>query len=59
MMKEMSGATRATVETAVFAASAADVTDVVVGGRHLVAKGKHVKVDVAAELAASIAAVTA
>ncbi len=50
--------TGGTVETAVFAASAADVTDVVVDGRHLVAEGKHVKVDVAAELAASIAAVT-
>ena len=46
------------VETAVFAAAAADVRDVVVSGKHLVAEGKHVKYDVAAELAASIAAVT-
>ncbi|WP_433163390.1 formimidoylglutamate deiminase [Kribbella sp. CA-247076] len=50
--------TGATVETAVFAASAADVIDVVVGGRQVVADGNHVKLDVAAELAASIAAVT-
>jgi cytosine/adenosine deaminase-related metal-dependent hydrolase len=45
-------------ETAVFAASAADVRDVVVSGQHVVADGNHAKVDVAAELAASIAAVT-
>ncbi|GAA1713954.1 formimidoylglutamate deiminase [Kribbella yunnanensis] len=50
--------TGGTVETAVFAASAADVTDVVSDGRHLVADGKHVALDVAAELASSIAAVT-
>ncbi|MFC9694086.1 formimidoylglutamate deiminase [Kribbella sp. NPDC056951] len=50
--------TGGTVETAVFAASAADVTDVVSDGRHLVADGKHIALDVAAELAASIAAVT-
>ncbi|MEU4606791.1 formimidoylglutamate deiminase [Kribbella sp. NPDC023972] len=48
-----------TVETAVFAASAADVTDVVVGGRQMVAEGKHVKLDVASELSAAIVAVTA
>ncbi|TDD28746.1 formimidoylglutamate deiminase [Kribbella turkmenica] len=51
--------TGGTVETAVFAASAADVTDVVVGGRRLVADGNHVKLDVAAELTASIGVVTA
>jgi cytosine/adenosine deaminase-related metal-dependent hydrolase len=50
--------TGGTVETAVFAASAADVRDVVVSGRHLVVHGKHVKLDVAAELGTSIAAVT-
>ena len=50
--------TGASVETAVFAASAADVVDVVVSGRHLVASGNHVKLDVAAELEAAIAAVT-
>ncbi|MET7278271.1 formimidoylglutamate deiminase [Kribbella sp. NPDC005582] len=50
--------TGGTVETAVFAASAADVTDVVVDGRHLVAGGNHVSMDVPAELAASIGAVT-
>ncbi|MFB6723767.1 formimidoylglutamate deiminase [Kribbella sp. NPDC056345] len=50
--------TGGTVETAVFAASAADVTDVVSGGRHLVAEGKHARLDAPAELAASIAVVT-
>jgi formiminoglutamate deiminase len=50
--------TGGTVETAVFAASAADVVAVVVDGRHLVADGKHVNLDVPAELAASIGAVT-
>jgi len=50
--------TGGTVETAVFAASAADVREVVVSGKHVVADGKHREMDVAAELAASIAAVT-
>jgi formiminoglutamate deiminase len=50
--------TGGTVETAVFAASAADVSDVVVSGKHLVVDGKHAKLDVAADLATSIAAVT-
>jgi len=50
--------TGGTVESAVFAASAADVRDVVVSGRHLVADGKHAGMDVAAELATSIATVT-
>ena len=42
------------IETAVFAASAADVTSVVSSGRVVVAEGKHVSVDVAAELEAAI-----
>ena len=50
--------TGGTVETLVFATSAADVSDVVVSGKHLVVDGKHASMDVAAELAASIAAVT-
>jgi formiminoglutamate deiminase len=50
--------TGGTVETAVFAASGADVSDVIVSGKHLVADGEHVNFDVAAGLAASIAAVT-
>jgi formiminoglutamate deiminase len=41
----------------VAAATAADVTDVVVGGRHVVRGGAHVDLDVAAELRAAIAAV--
>ena len=45
----------ATVENVVFAASAGDVTDVVVDGRPVVAGGKHLVVeDVAAELACAI-----
>jgi formiminoglutamate deiminase len=43
---------------AVFAATAADVTTVVIDGREVVRDGRHVRVDVPAELAASIAAVT-
>jgi formiminoglutamate deiminase len=50
--------TGGTVETAVFAASAADVSDVIVSGKHVVADSKHTELDVPAELAASIAAVT-
>jgi cytosine/adenosine deaminase-related metal-dependent hydrolase len=50
--------TGASMETAVFAASAADVAEVVAGGVHLVAGGNHLKLDVAAELAASIGGVT-
>jgi formiminoglutamate deiminase len=41
----------------VAAATAADVTDVVVGGRHVVRGGAHATLDVAAELRAAIAAV--
>ncbi|MFC6158375.1 formimidoylglutamate deiminase [Kribbella jiaozuonensis] len=46
------------LETAVFAASAADVSDVVVSGSHLVANGKHIRLDVPAQLTKSIEAVT-
>lgn len=46
------------VGAAVFAASAADVTSVIVDGRPVVRDGRHVRIDVAAELAASIEAVT-
>jgi cytosine/adenosine deaminase-related metal-dependent hydrolase len=42
----------------VFAGAAADVTDVVVGGRFIVRGGRHVSMDVAAELADALAAVT-
>ncbi|WP_326555227.1 formimidoylglutamate deiminase [Micromonospora sp. NBC_01813] len=42
----------------VFAATAADVTDVVVDGRPVVADGRHLHVDVPAELTAAIRAVT-
>jgi formiminoglutamate deiminase len=41
----------------VAAATAADVTDVVVGGRHVVRGGAHLAMDVAAELRAAVAAV--
>ncbi len=41
----------------VAAATAADVTDVVVAGRHVVRDGAHAAMDVAAELRAAIAAV--
>jgi formiminoglutamate deiminase len=44
----------ATPETLVFAASAGDVTDVVVDGRHVVVGGRHVRVDAAAELSRTI-----
>jgi hypothetical protein len=40
----------------VAAATAADVTDVVVAGRHVVRGAEHVALDVAAELRATIAA---
>ncbi|WP_427887684.1 formimidoylglutamate deiminase [Kribbella sp. GL6] len=52
------GAASGAVEAAVFAATAADVSDVVVSGNHLVANSKHIRMDVAAELSSSIAAVT-
>ena len=44
----------ATVETVVFAASAADVTDVVVDGRVVVADRRHVRIDVGRRLAPAI-----
>ena len=44
------------LDTAVFAASAADVTDVVVDGRTIVRDGAHISIDVPAELAATITA---
>jgi formiminoglutamate deiminase len=44
---------------AVFAATAADVSHVVVDGRTIVADGRHARIDVPAELRAAIAAVTA
>jgi formiminoglutamate deiminase len=50
--------TGSSLETLVFAASAFDVSDVIVSGRQVVADGNHAKLDVAAELAASISAVT-
>lgn len=40
--------------TALFAAGAADVTDVVVAGRHVVRDGYHVTIDVPAALAAAV-----
>jgi formiminoglutamate deiminase len=43
----------------VFSATAADVREVVCGGRHVVRDGTHQSVDVAAELTRAIAAVTA
>ncbi|NUK91760.1 formimidoylglutamate deiminase [Streptomyces lunaelactis] len=49
---------RLAAETAVFAATAADVRDTVVGGRHVARSGVHALIpDVAGSLAASIAAV--
>jgi formiminoglutamate deiminase len=42
--------------SAVFAATAADVSSVIVGGRQIVRDGAHVEIDVAAELAAAIKA---
>lgn len=42
------------VETAIFAVTTGDVTDVYVDGRHIVATGVHATIDVTAELDASI-----
>jgi formiminoglutamate deiminase len=44
-----------TVENVVFAASAADVTDVVIDGRMVVVDRSHIRIDVAAELSSAIA----
>ena len=41
---------------AIYAATAADVTHVVVDGHPIVADGRHVRIDVAAELRATIGA---
>ena len=46
----------ATLETLVFAATAEDVSDVVVDGTHVVRDGRHIQLDVASELTASISA---
>ncbi|RCG23953.1 formimidoylglutamate deiminase [Sphaerisporangium album] len=49
----------APLETVVFAATAADVREVVAGGRHIVSQGRHLLVDdVPAALAAAVSAVT-
>ena len=50
-------ATDAALAAVVYAASAADVTDVVVSGRHVVRDRRHCGIDVAGELDASIRAV--
>jgi formiminoglutamate deiminase len=50
-------ATDAALAAVVYAASAADVTDVVVSGRHVVRDRRHCGIDVAGELEASIRAV--
>jgi formiminoglutamate deiminase len=42
------------LESAVFAATAADVREVVAGGRRIVSGGRHIEIDVAAELAGAI-----
>ena len=42
------------LESVVFAAGAADVRDVVIGGRAVVAEGRHTEIDVATELSAAI-----
>ncbi|MCU1399403.1 MAG: formimidoylglutamate deiminase [Acidimicrobiales bacterium] len=48
----------ALLDAVVFAAAAADVSDVIVGGRTVVRAGKHVSIDVADALERSIRAVT-
>lgn len=45
-----------TLAHVVFAATGADVTDLVVGGRHVVRDGRHLSLDVGAELEAAIQA---
>jgi cytosine/adenosine deaminase-related metal-dependent hydrolase len=45
------------LESVVFAAGAADVREVISGGRRIVSEGRHVDLDVAAELSTSIAEV--
>jgi formiminoglutamate deiminase len=46
----------AALSATVFAANAGDVTDVIIGGRHVVSGGRHRTVDVARALSTSIAA---
>lgn len=46
------------LDAVVFAAGAADVRTVIVGGREIVRDGAHVTIDVASELAAAVAAVS-
>ncbi len=49
------GATDAVAtETIVFAATAADVTDVVIDGRHMVTDGRHTTIDITTELATTL-----
>jgi cytosine/adenosine deaminase-related metal-dependent hydrolase len=43
------------LDAAVFAATAADVREVIVGGKPIVRDGAHLQIDVAAELTESIA----
>ena len=51
----LAGAAEATaLESVIFAGTAADVRDVVVGGRDVVRDGQHLRVDVPAALAAAI-----
>jgi formiminoglutamate deiminase len=47
------------IDAAVFAATASDVTDVMVGGRSVVRDGHHLSIDTGAELRQAIAAVSA
>lgn len=46
--------TEGAIETAVFAGTATDVTDVYIDGRRIIAEGRHSTIDVAAELDAAI-----
>ena len=48
------GASDHAVESTVFAATSSDITDVYVDGRRIVADGRHLAIDVAAELDATI-----
>lgn len=59
-MRTAGWAVESLLETVVFAAGAPDVTDVVVGGKHVVKDARHLAIpDVAAELSAAISAVSA
>jgi cytosine/adenosine deaminase-related metal-dependent hydrolase len=51
----LAGASQPTaLESVIFAGSAADVRDVVVGGQDVVRDGRHLRVDVPGELAAAV-----